>query len=74
MPVSIDQDEREHILFLIGNLPEELREVILLHYYQRMTYDELAEWLEVARSTVNERLSKARRLLKQQLLAAEDVA
>jgi RNA polymerase sigma-70 factor (ECF subfamily) len=61
-------DQQEHLVGLIHTLPEPLREVILLHYYDEMTYDEIAEWLAVARSTVNERLSKARNLLRRELL------
>ncbi len=66
------RDEREHLIALIGALPEPLREIILLHYYDNMTYDEMAAWLNVARSTVNERLSKARHLLKLQLVSTEN--
>jgi len=65
-------EQREHLIGLIGALPEPLRETILLHYYDNMTYDDMANWLGVARSTVNERLSKARHLLKQQLVSTEN--
>lgn len=65
-------DEREYLIGLIHALPDALREIILLHYYEQMTYDEMAKWLCVARSTVNERLSKARQRLKQQLTSTEN--
>lgn len=61
-------DQQDHLIRLIHRLPESLREAICLHYYDEMTYDEIADWLGVARSTVNERLSKARQLLKRELL------
>lgn len=64
-----DNEEHEHMMHHIYGLPEPLREIILLHYYEEMTYDEMAQWLGVARSTVNERLAKARQLLKQELCA-----
>ncbi len=51
----------------IGQLPEPLREVVLLHYYEDMTYDQMATWLDIARSTVSERLSRARTTLKRSL-------
>ena len=57
---------------LIEQLPEPLAEIVLLHYYQEMTYDQMAQWLGIARSTVNERLRKARTLLKQQLTSMEN--
>lgn len=60
-------EECEHVMHHVTALPEELREVVLLHYYEQLTYDQMADWLGVARSTVNERLAKARLLLKQQL-------
>ena len=63
---------REHVVRLVQALPESLREIVLLHYYDDMTYDQMASWLNVARSTVNERLSKARQLLKQQLAAENE--
>lgn len=61
-------ESREQLVQLVLALPEPLREIVLLHYYDSMTYDQMAAWLNVARSTVNERLSKARQLLKQQLM------
>ena len=61
------RESRVHLIQLVHALPESLREIILLHYYDSMTYDEMASWLNVARSTVNDRLSKARQLLKRQL-------
>ena len=70
---STDNEEREQLAVLIADLPEDQREALLLYYYQEMSYDEMAQWLGVARSTVNDRLSKARRQLKRKLLAAENV-
>jgi len=67
-----NKDRNEMIRALVANLPEHLAEIILLHYYEEMTYDQMAEWLGIARSTVNERLSKARKLLRQQLALMED--
>lgn len=61
-------EERRRILQLVSELPEELREVLLLHYFEDMTYDELAGWLGVARATVSERLTRAREILKRRLL------
>ena len=68
---AIRGDSREYIVRLVHALPETLRETILLHYYEEMTYDQMASWLNVARSTVNERLCKARQILKLQLKKEE---
>ena len=61
-------EERRRILQMVSELPEELREVLLLHYFDNMTYDELAGWLGVARATISERLARAREILKRRLL------
>lgn len=61
---AIAEDERAIIVQQVAAIPEELREVILLRYYENLTYDEMSRWLGVARATVNERLAKARALLR----------
>ena len=63
-----DWEEQRRLIDLVHQLPEVSRNTILLHYFESMTYGEIAGWLWVARSTVNERLSKGRQKLKQQLL------
>ena len=67
-----DKEDQDRLLHLVHSLPEVQREVILLHYYESMTYDEMAEWLGVARSTINDRLRKARHSLKCSLELAEN--
>jgi len=62
--IAVLSDERAVVLQQIAAIPEELREVVLLHYYENLTYDEMARWLGVARATVNERLARARALLR----------
>lgn len=75
--VSADSDHpsdgvaEDELLELIHALPEALREPLLLHYYDHMTYDQIAQWMGIARSTVNERLSKARNQLRRQLTMQE---
>lgn len=59
-----DKDQQEHLMSLINALPETHREIVLLHYYEDMTYAEIAQWLGIARSTVSERLNKARQMLR----------
>lgn len=66
-----DSDERQHLVRMIHELPETNREVLLLHYFDEMTYDEMAAWLGVARATVNERLSKGRAMLRRRLLQSQ---
>jgi RNA polymerase sigma-70 factor (ECF subfamily) len=48
-------------------LPEIYREVIMLYYYQDVTYHELADLLDVTPAAINVRLTRARALLRERL-------
>lgn len=48
-------------------LPIWLREAVLLHYYQGLSYEEVAKALCISRSSVQKRLSKARERLRKSL-------
>jgi RNA polymerase sigma-70 factor, ECF subfamily len=61
-------DERQQLMSIVRDLDEPLAEVLLLFYFESMSYDEMAKWIGVARATVQERLSKARQKVKHQLL------
>jgi len=61
------EDNRRRLLAEVQALPEDLREVILLHYFDRVTYAELSDVLGVSRATVNTRLAKAREQLARRL-------
>jgi RNA polymerase sigma factor (sigma-70 family) len=60
-------EERRLLLREIENLPESYRQIILLYYYDDLTYRQVAELLNVSVPTVNARLAKARALLRQRL-------
>jgi RNA polymerase sigma-70 factor, ECF subfamily len=64
---SEEADSRHRLMTEIDALPEELREVILLHYFDDRTYDDAAALLGVSRATVNSRLAKARETLARKL-------
>jgi RNA polymerase sigma-70 factor (ECF subfamily) len=61
------EDEVRRLMTEVEALPEECREVVMLYYYQDVTYRDLAEQLGVSAATVNARLTKARTLLRQRL-------
>lgn len=63
--VCMRQEQRELIVESIDQLPETLRQTLVLYYYQDLTYQELAEQLGVSSATVNARLTKARRMLRE---------
>ncbi|HEY2147583.1 MAG TPA: RNA polymerase sigma factor [Pirellulales bacterium] len=54
-------------------LPEKYREVLMLYYYDDVTYDELAATLGVSAATVNARLTKARGMLRERMSSAAEV-
>lgn len=74
--LPLDRLAREEQLGLlmaeVEALPDECREVIMLYYYQDVTYQDIAEVLGVSAATVNARLTKARKLLCQRMTRFED--
>lgn len=58
---------RMDVLAAMEALPADHREVIALREIQGMTYDEIAEMLSVPRGTVESRLFRARRALRERL-------
>ena len=68
-PHEICQVKEEHDLVLreVSNLPDQLREVLMIYYYDSVTYQELAEMLDVSTATINARLTQARSLLRTRL-------
>lgn len=64
-------DELHTLLDHVEQLPEDLREVIVLYYTADVTYEELATTLGVSAATVNARLTKARALLRRRLTRLE---
>ena len=53
----------------IGELKEELRELIVLRDIEGLTYEQLVEALDIPMGTVKSRLSRARNALKERLKA-----
>jgi RNA polymerase sigma-70 factor (ECF subfamily) len=60
-------DERRRLLAEVEALPDEYRKVVLLYYYEDVTYRDVAELLGVSTATVNARLTRARALLRARL-------
>jgi RNA polymerase sigma-70 factor (ECF subfamily) len=67
---AVDQeDEHRYLLAEVEALPEAYRKVVMLYYYDDLTYRELAQILGVSPATINARLTKARALLRERLSA-----
>ena len=66
------QEVLSSLLAEIDALPDDCREVILLYYYDDVTYREIADVLGVSPATVNARLTKARKLLRERMTETDN--
>jgi len=57
----------EEVLMAFEKIPEQYREVVLLADVQELSYKEVAEALEIPMGTVMSRLSRGRKLLREEL-------
>ena len=65
--LCIRKEQRSTLFEAIESLPEALREVLMLYYYEDVTYKELADVLGVSAATINARLTKARHMLREKV-------
>lgn len=63
----MDGESRRIISEKVMNLPIKYREVIMLYYYEELTYNQIAEMLDMNIQTIKSRLHRARLLLKKML-------
>jgi RNA polymerase sigma-70 factor (ECF subfamily) len=64
---SSSTDQTTELLRAVDMLPQIYRETLLLYYYEDMSYQELATFLGMSVATVNARLTKARKMLRERL-------
>ncbi len=70
LPASarLELDERQQALRqAVTELPADYRAVVLLHYHQELSYEEVAEVLGIPLGTVKVRLFRAKQLLRRRL-------
>jgi RNA polymerase sigma-70 factor (ECF subfamily) len=60
-------DELRQLMAEVEALPEEYRQVVMIYYYQDVTYRDVANALGVSTATVNARLTKARLMLRERM-------
>jgi len=65
---TLAQQSQTQLQLAILQLPDDFRTVILLRDTEGMSYDEIANTLELVKGTVMSRLSRGRRLLSSYLL------
>ena len=69
---QMPDEEEQSLTLAVMNLPQKMREVIILYYYQDMTVNEIAGALGVTQSTVSYRLKSARERLRTELEGREE--
>jgi len=57
----------ERVLHAIATLPTKYREVVVLRYLQELSTDQISKILSISKNTLQVRLSRARKYLKQEL-------
>ena len=65
-------DDVDRLMSEVEKLPEPLREVLMLYYYQDCTYHDLAQRLGVSSATINARLTQARMALREKLIPQDE--
>jgi RNA polymerase sigma-70 factor (ECF subfamily) len=62
-----DADEKQKLMGEVEALPEPLRQVVMMYYYDDVSYRELGELLGVSAATINARLTRARGILRERM-------
>ncbi|GAX90681.1 RNA polymerase sigma factor [Effusibacillus lacus] len=58
---------------MVDNLPEKYRDVVILYHYKRLSYREIAEILGIEVKSVETRMSRAKKMLRDMLRKEEPV-
>ena len=69
----VDPIDREELAAALDELPDEFRLVLLMFYFEELSYQRIAEQLEIPIGTVMSRLSRAKEHLRRRL-APEDAS
>ena len=65
-------DQSAYIIGLIEHLPAVYRAILTMFHLQEMSYKEIAEIVNMPEGTIKSYLFRARKLLKERLIAAEE--
>jgi len=69
--IAIQREELRQLMSEVERLPESHRRILMLFYYDDMSYREIAQLLGVSTATVNAKLTYARNQLRQRLCDCE---
>lgn len=68
--LCLDQEQRKQaITYLLGQLPDESREIVTLYYREEQSTNAVAELLGLSEANVRKKLSRARSKMKDEVLA-----
>ncbi|MBR2054702.1 MAG: sigma-70 family RNA polymerase sigma factor, partial [Clostridia bacterium] len=71
LPIQPVDPVVQEVYAIVKALPEKYRMCVLLYYWQEMTLEEVAQVLDISKSTVHHRLEKAKEMLKTELERSE---
>ena len=63
----IIRDEIYIVSRIVKELPEKYKSVIVLHYYNSLSINEISETLKISADNVKKRLERARKMIKAKL-------
>lgn len=65
---AVETDEKRIVIRrAIDNLPPRLRQTFILHFYEELSYPEIAQRQEISYGNVCKRISQARKILREEL-------
>lgn len=67
---EFDTEEKSELYYAVMELPQKYRSVVHLYYYEDYSVKEISEILDIKETTIQTRLMRARKMLKQQLWEA----
>lgn len=70
---AVEAGERDEVRRAVALLPEQDRAVVVLRYYQQMSYSEISKILDIPEATVGTRLHRAREKIRRVLAKNEGV-
>jgi RNA polymerase sigma factor (sigma-70 family) len=68
----VSAEETHALVAALGSLPSDLTEVVRLAWVHELPYEDIAELVGIPRGTVKSRVSRARRLLREELRGNDD--
>jgi RNA polymerase sigma-70 factor (ECF subfamily) len=70
LDLALGEERRQHVRAAVDRLPEFLRQVVILAYYQGLKYREVADILRIPVGTVKSRLHAALQKLQESWAAS----